>query len=248
MSDKFGPAMSRQEAVLKYKSLCRTHKNIDLKKRGGNYYVVVASDKLHRRVSEVITKQDAATWVRDQILDIVYAHTGVPPQVIVSKIRTHHVANARFIAMYHLRVDWDMSLVKIGLMFSGRDHATVINALKNYQNFFDTNRPFRDIANRVRRDVDKKVLLITEEQKERLGEATIAHMAIASSIPDGDRHNPIYLPMYENFVLKAKSYIDNSVSGDDKIPSLKWWLDYCNDCIKKCNLPIEGRGVVRMKF
>lgn len=90
--------------------------------------LMVCNEKRHRRMPE-------------SVLAIVYATAikyGVAPRDIVGRTRTKHVAHARFEAMYRVRNEIIIaggkpSLPLIGAWFGGRDHTTVIYALRKHE-------------------------------------------------------------------------------------------------------------------
>lgn len=65
-----------------------------------------------------------------RIFQVVGELTGATRAEIVSSSRERGIAEARWIAMYCVRNRLNLSLQRIGQVFGGRDHTTVINALK----------------------------------------------------------------------------------------------------------------------
>ena len=65
-----------------------------------------------------------------RIFEVVGELTGATRAEIVSSSRERGIAEARWIAMYCVRNRMNLSLQRIGRVFGGRDHTTVINALK----------------------------------------------------------------------------------------------------------------------
>jgi chromosomal replication initiation ATPase DnaA len=66
----------------------------------------------------------------DRTFEVVGELTGATREEIVSSSRERGVAEARWLAMYCVRNRMNLSLQRIGQVFGGRDHTTVINALK----------------------------------------------------------------------------------------------------------------------
>jgi chromosomal replication initiator protein len=56
------------------------------------------------------------------------------PEDLKGKKRTSEIANARQIAMYIIREITELSLPLIGEYFGGRDHTTVLYALRKVEN------------------------------------------------------------------------------------------------------------------
>ena len=70
----------------------------------------------------------------DAIVNHVSDEFGVPSDAIVGKSRKREVVMARHAAMYLAKECTHRSLKSIGLHFAGRDHSTVIHAIKTVQN------------------------------------------------------------------------------------------------------------------
>jgi len=64
-----------------------------------------------------------------KIINVVCDYYNVTPTQVTGKIRTGQIALARHIAMYLIRNNLDIPLKKIGDMFGGKDHTTVMSAL-----------------------------------------------------------------------------------------------------------------------
>jgi chromosomal replication initiator protein len=67
----------------------------------------------------------------------------VAESLLVSKRRTQEVAIARQVVMYIARTLTGMSLKAIGRAVGGRDHSTVIHAVKLVRDTMDTDSDFR---------------------------------------------------------------------------------------------------------
>ncbi|MCD8203908.1 MAG: chromosomal replication initiator protein DnaA [Coprobacillus sp.] len=76
----------------------------------------------------------ATTISEKKIIDIVADYYNLSPTQLTGKIRTGQVALARHIAMYLIRnILTDVSLKKIGDIFGGKDHTTVINGVQRVE-------------------------------------------------------------------------------------------------------------------
>jgi len=69
----------------------------------------------------------------------VSEYYSISPSQLSSKLRTSNITVARHIAMYLCRSMLDVSLVKIGEEFGGRDHSTVINACEKVEKMLKEN-------------------------------------------------------------------------------------------------------------
>ena len=92
----------------------------------------ITMDVAAEAVSTLVGGKNIATQMNEQkIINIVADYYSLTPEQLVGKSRTGQLVLARHIAMYIIRKDLDISLEKIGEMFGGRDHTTVINAISH---------------------------------------------------------------------------------------------------------------------
>lgn len=66
---------------------------------------------------------------------IVAETFGVPVWTMTAKQRPQHIAEPRMVAMFLAREVTDMTLVRIGEAFGGRDHGTVLHACRAVKNW-----------------------------------------------------------------------------------------------------------------
>lgn len=64
-----------------------------------------------------------------KIINTVADYYNLTATQITGKIRTSQIALARHIAMYLIRTMLDIPFLKIGILFGGKDHSTVMNAV-----------------------------------------------------------------------------------------------------------------------
>ena len=76
------------------------------------------------------------------IVDIVADHFSLTPQEIYSKNRSNKIAYPRQIAMYMCRKYLNMSLLDVGKAIGGKDHTTVMHALKKIEGDIAKNDTF----------------------------------------------------------------------------------------------------------
>lgn len=70
-----------------------------------------------------------------------------------SKKRTANINHARQIAMYLCRMTTEETIVKIGLEFGNRDHATVLHAYDKISNELKTNYELKDIIEQIKNKI-----------------------------------------------------------------------------------------------
>jgi len=69
-----------------------------------------------------------------KIINTVADYYNLTPSQLTGKIRTSQIAMARHISMYLIRTMLDMPFLKIGSLFGGKDHSTVMNAVSKVEN------------------------------------------------------------------------------------------------------------------
>lgn len=86
----------------------------------------------------------------EQCLINISEYFDIPVTKIISKSRKQPIVNARmyyfFTARYLLRSMNNESLSYLGGTLN-KDHSTVVNAIKNFKNYYETDEEFRDNYN-----------------------------------------------------------------------------------------------------
>ena len=70
-------------------------------------------------------------------MKVVSRYYDISPDQLVTKKRSRDISHPRQVAMYLCRELTDMSLPKIGQVFGGRDHTTVMHACEKIQDAID---------------------------------------------------------------------------------------------------------------
>ena len=73
------------------------------------------------------------TITENRIINTVADYYNLTSQQLTGRIRTNQIAMARHIAMYLIRHMLDMPFLKIGSLFGGKDHSTVMNAVSKVE-------------------------------------------------------------------------------------------------------------------
>ena len=81
----------------------------------------------------------------DDIIEVVTSHFGVKLSDLQSKKRTNQIAFPRQIAMFLARKITRHSLEEIGGFFGGRDHSTVLHAVRKLTKLAETDEQSRDL-------------------------------------------------------------------------------------------------------
>lgn len=80
------------------------------------------------------TKHVATQLSETKIINVVADYYGFEPSQLTGKVRTGQLALARHVAMYLIRINIDVPLSKVGTIFGGRDHTTVMNGILKVEN------------------------------------------------------------------------------------------------------------------
>jgi chromosomal replication initiator protein len=92
----------------------------------------------------------------ETIRDRVARAWDVSPDALSSKRRTREITEPRQVAMYLIRELLDRSLQNIGALFGGRDHSTVIYAVKKVQERMDEDPEFARRVTQVRQALTER--------------------------------------------------------------------------------------------
>ena len=89
------------------------------------------------------TKNVAAQLSEQKVINVVADYYNLAPNQLVGKVRTGQLALARHVAMYLIRINIDVPLNKIGNMFGGRDHTTVMNGISKVESMLKTDEALK---------------------------------------------------------------------------------------------------------
>ena len=109
---------------------------------------VVTLDVAAEAVQGLVGGNSIATQINEQkIINVVADYYSLIPSQITGKIRTGQIALARHIAIYLIRQNLDVPLTKIGAMFGGKDHTTIMHAIKHVESELKTNPEMKEAVN-----------------------------------------------------------------------------------------------------
>ncbi len=112
---------------------------------------VPISLELARKI--LATHDDTKNLTIEDVQKIVADHYKVRVVDLKARSRTQPLVTARQISMYLVKKHLDKSLVEIGRSFGGKDHSTVINALRRVEDQLaanpDIKNDFNEIENRI---------------------------------------------------------------------------------------------------
>jgi chromosomal replication initiation ATPase DnaA len=94
----------------------------------------------------VTLKTSIEQW-KDVVFNSVQQVTGLGREDLQRKTRKREIVDARNIVIYNL-YPYAGSLAEIGREF-GKDHTTIINSRNRYKDYYETDKTFREKAQRV---------------------------------------------------------------------------------------------------
>ena len=131
-------------------------KNIksNIRELEGSLYKIIAYANLEKRevtmelaetvLKDIISPNDKKIITPEYIINTVAEHYDITPEDIIGTKRNSKVVYPRQIAMYLCRELADISYPRIGELFGGRDHTTVIHAYEKISNFKNSNLAFQN--------------------------------------------------------------------------------------------------------
>ena len=99
------------------------------------------------------TKNVAAQLSEQKIINVVADYYNLAPNQLTGKVRTGQLALARHVAMYLIRINIDVPLNKIGNMFGGRDHTTVMNGITKVENMLKTDEALKTAIDELQKRI-----------------------------------------------------------------------------------------------
>lgn len=114
--------------------------------------VVIAQNAIR----DILSDSQPISVMVERIIDEVARYFEVSPQEIRSNDRTAPVSAARQAAMYIIREVTQMSMASIGEEFSGKDHSTVVYAIKQTQKTMTSNSHFKNTIEDIIKNIRDK--------------------------------------------------------------------------------------------
>ena len=114
----------------------------------------ITMDVAIKAVSSIKGGKKIATQLSEQkIVNIVADYYNLTPSQITGKDRSGQIVLARHLAMYLIRKHLDVPLKKVGELFGGKDHTTVMSAITKVDKELKTNPQLQSALN----DLEKKI-------------------------------------------------------------------------------------------
>ena len=101
-----------------------------------------------KAVSSIKGGKDIANQLSEKkIIDTVADYYNLTPSQITGPSREAQITLARHISMYLIRKHLDVPLKKVGAMFGGKDHTTVMNGISKVDKELKTNKQLQEAIN-----------------------------------------------------------------------------------------------------
>lgn len=105
-------------------------------------------------IENITNIKNAAVQLSEQkIINIVADYYNLTPTILAGKTRTGQIALARHVAMYLIRINIDIPLTKIGKMFGGRDHTTVMNGISKVESMLKTDEALKLVIEELQKRI-----------------------------------------------------------------------------------------------
>lgn len=98
-------------------------------------------------------KQLSSQISEQKIINVVADYYNLAPSELTGKSRSGQIALARHIAMYLIRNTLDIPLKKIGDMFGGKDHTTVMSGISKVDKELKTDRSLKEAVEELQKRI-----------------------------------------------------------------------------------------------
>ena len=106
-------------------------------------------DSAQIAIRDVLSENIALPQLIDRVMNEVGFYFSVPVDDIKGSKRNADFMRARHVSMYVLRETTNMSLKQIGEIYGGKDHTTVMHAIKKIENEIEENSDLRNDVNEI---------------------------------------------------------------------------------------------------
>ncbi len=107
-------------------------------------------------LAPLMSEQEANSHLTEnQVLEVVANYYNLTPSQLTGKIRTAQIVLARHIAMYLIKTYIGTPFTKIGFLFGGRDHTTVMNGVQKVENSLKDDKAMQDAISELKGKLGK---------------------------------------------------------------------------------------------
>ena len=115
----------------------------------------ITLDVALRATQDLKGMQSALNEISEQkIVNIVCDYYNISPLDIMGTSRVGQIALARHVAMYLIRTILNVPYKKIGSLFSGKDHTTVMSGIEKVENMLKTDQGLQQAIEELKKRID----------------------------------------------------------------------------------------------
>ncbi len=111
--------------------------------------IAITTDAAHEVIKDILSSNIPTSVIIENINSSVSEYYGVTSQDLYSNKRNGDVLKARQVAMYLIREHTGMPYKKIGQLFGGKDHTTIMNAIKKIEKDLNTDNELKNIITEI---------------------------------------------------------------------------------------------------
>ena len=104
-------------------------------------------------IKDIVTDHQPIPVTVDKIISEVAKIYNIEPDEMRSQRRTANISQARKVAIYVIQNVTELSYESIGQEFSGRDHSTMVYAIKSVKDEMERDSGFRSIVEDIIKNV-----------------------------------------------------------------------------------------------
>lgn len=104
-------------------------------------------------IKDILSETQPVPVTIDKIVTEVARCYNISAADIRSRSRTKNIANARMTCIYCIREITGLPMVDIGREFGGRDHATIVYAIKQAKNEVETNNTYKEMVEDILKNI-----------------------------------------------------------------------------------------------
>lgn len=113
-------------------------------------------ESILRVVKDVIAERSDIVPTAEVIIEEVCSYFNMTSEVMCGQARVKKIATARHIAIYLIRNMTNLSLVEVGILFSGRDHTTILSSVKTIEKKSSEDPKLESVIRDIRSNINNR--------------------------------------------------------------------------------------------
>ena len=123
----------------------------------GHMHNIYYLDLAYEALGDLISVKDVQNTINEQkIFNCVAFYYNLSVSQITGKLKTGQIVIARHIAIYLIRNMLDVSLNKIGQIFSNRDHTTIMHSISAVDKMLKTKKKKKNVIDTLKAKISGK--------------------------------------------------------------------------------------------